>query len=239
MRKLITTCLILKCIIGFSQDNKEPILQVLGSAKVIIKPDLAVLNINASEIEETMALAVQELGDKSDFYTNLLKKLDFKQNDLKTTQFSVSKNRVYQNNRYVDSGYVASQKIRLEFKYKKETLKRILTELSNSQEEIDFSFDFKLSDELKSDVQDKILEYAVADSKKKAEKIASSADVKILRISKITYGGWGSGDGGMQQVERENRYPIAMASSADNTVFNFTPDDLLFRDTITVEWLIE
>jgi uncharacterized protein YggE len=239
MKKLIIACLILKCTIGFSQDNKEPILQVLGSAKVISKPDMAVLNINVSEIEESMALAVQELGDKSDFYTNLLKRLDFKQSDLKTTQFSVSKNRVYQNNRYVDSGYVASQKIRLEFDYKKETLKRILTELSNSEEEIDFSFDFLLSDKLKADVQNKILEYAVADSKNKAEKIASSAGVKILRISKIIYGGWGSGDGGMQQVERENRYPVAMASSSDNEVFNFTPDDLLFRDTITIEWLID
>ena len=240
MKYIISVTLLSISILTFAQEQKEPILAVTGSAKVVVKPDLSVLNISVSEIDKTMGKAVKKLGDKSDFYGKLLKKLDFKQEDLKTTKFSVSKNRVRRNNMYVDSGFVASQRIRVEFEYKKELLQKILTELSKSEQEINFNFNFSLSDSLKSEVQSKILEYAVNDANSKAAIIAESSGTELVKIIKITYGGWGSGDSGMEQVDRENRYPPAPAAARPgNGNFNFTPDDLLFRDTIKVEWLLK
>ncbi len=43
----------------------------------------------------------------------------------------------------------------------------------------------------------------------------------------------------MEQIEREHRYAAAAASSEDTKVYNFTPDDLLFRDDISIDWEIE
>ncbi len=55
----------------------------------------------------------------------------------------------------------------------------------------------------------------------------------------ITYGpSWGKNDG-MELIEQKHRYAAEAASNENFQSFNFTPDDLTFRDNITIEWSIE
>ena len=221
-----------------AQEENEALLQITGSARVAVKPDIGVLNIHVSEIKPKMNQAIEALGDKSNYYLNSLKKLDFAEKDIKTASFAVSKNRIYRNQEYVDSGYVASQDIRLEFKYDERMLSKILNEFAKSEQEINFSFVFKLSEELKDKVQEELIDLAVEDTKQKALNIAASSNLKLVKIKRITYGRWG-GDSGMEQIEREYRYAAAASGSSDIKVYNFTPDDLLFRDSISIDWEIE
>ena len=237
MRSILILVLILLSVVVRGQDKKESLLQIVGSARVIVKPDVGILNIRVSEVEPKMSGAIKTLGDKSNVYLDLLQKIGFSGKEIKTTKFAVSKNRVYRKNVYVDSGYVASQEIRLEFKYEQNTLSDILNSFSNTNEEADFSFDFKLSDSLKAMVQSQIIDLAVKDAKSKAGDIATSSNLKLIKISKISYGGWGR-DSGMEKIEREHQYAAA-ASGGSQRVFNFTPDDLIFRDTISIDWEIE
>ena len=159
--------------------------------------------------------------------------------DIKTTSVAGAKNRGYKNNEDIDSGYVASQNIRLEFVYDRKTLQKIVFEFSKSEKAIDFSFDFELSEQLKQKIQSQIIDFAVKDGNEKANGIAKAAGLKLVKINDITYGSFGR-DSGMELVEKRHTYAAAaMASEDDSQSFNFTPDDLIFRDSLTIIWIVE
>jgi uncharacterized protein YggE len=239
MKRLTTILLLILSITVYGQDKDKPTLNVTGVARVTVKPDLGVLNISVSEVKPKMGDAIKALGDKSNYYNDLLKKMGFNEKDVKTTSFTVSKNQIYKENEYIDSGYVASQNIRLEFVYDQITLQKIVFEFSKSDKPINFSFDFELSEELKQKVQAQIIDYAVKDGNEKAKGIAKAAGLKLVKISDITYGSWGR-ESGMDLVEKRHSYAAAaMASGDGSTSFNFTPDDLIFRDTLTIIWIVE
>jgi len=242
MKKFTTLFFLLTTFTSFGQilgqQPEQPTLSVTGSARVIVKPDLGVLNISVSAIKPKMNDAIKALGEKSNHYNSLLKKLGFNEKDIKTTSFAVSQNRVYRNNEYIDSGYVAFQNIRLEFTYSQQILQKIVGEFSKSEQPINFNFDFELSETLKQKVQTQIIDYAVKDGTEKAATMAKASKVKLVRIKYISYGSW-SNDDGMQLVERRHEYSASLASGDGGESFNFTPDDLTFRDSVTITWNIE
>jgi uncharacterized protein YggE len=239
MKKLTTIFLLILSLNVYSQEKEKPTLNVTGVARVNVKPDLGVLNISVSEVKPKMGDAIKGLGDKSNYYNELLKKMGFNEKEIKTTSFAVSKNRIYLNNEYIDSGYVASQNIRLEFVYDQKTLQKIVSEFSKSEKAIDFSFDFELSEKLKQKVQSQIIDLAVKDGNEKANGIAKAAGLKLVKINDITYGGFGR-DSGMELIEKRHIYAAEEMASGDKfQSFNFTPDDLVFRDTLTIIWIVE
>ncbi len=239
MKRLTIIFLLILSITTFGQEKEKPTLNVTGVARVTVKPDLGVLNISVSEVKPKMGDAIKELGDKSNYYNELLKKMGFQEKDIRTTNFEVSKNRIYKNNETIDSGYVASQNIRLEFVYDQKTLQKIVFEFSKSEKAIDFSFDFELSEQLKQKVQSQIIDFAVKDGNEKANGIAKAAGLKLVKINDITYGSFGR-DSGMELVEKKHTYAAAaIASGDDSQSFNFTPDDLIFRDALTIIWIVE
>jgi len=240
MKKITTILLLLisLTICGQGQQAEKPTLNVTGSARVSVKPDLGILNILVSEVKPKMTDAIKSLGEKSNYYNDLLKKIGFNEKDIKTTSFTVSKNSVYRNDRYIDSGYVASQTIRLEFIYNKQILQIIVSEFSKSEKPIDFNFDFELSEELKQKVQAQIIEIAVKDANAKASIMTKASNIKLVSIKTMTYGSWGRGSE-MELIERRQKYSAAATSGDEIQSFNFTPDDLIFRDTVTMEWIIE
>ena len=238
MKLPISLFLLLISITSFSQQKENPTITVIGIARMTVTPDLGTLNISVSEIRLQMGDAIKALEVKSNHYNELLKELGFSEKDIKTTSFSVNQYRVYREREYIDSGYIASQKIKLEFQYDQKTLQKILTEFSKSEKPIDFSFDFQLSEQLKQKVQSQILDYAVKDGNEKANLIAKSAGLKLLRIKDIAYGTWGR-DAGMQLVEKNRPYASYSAAGNDSRNINFTPDDLVLRDTVMLIWQIE
>lgn len=238
MKHLIFYILIISSIQLSAQEKKEAIIDVVGSAKVSVSPDIGVLNIRLSDIQPQMNEVVSSLGKKSNYYLELLQELGFKEEEIKTTNFSISKNRVYVKRQYVDSGYIASQSIKLEFTYDKKVLTKILNRFSKSKEQIDFSFNFKLSEELKKKVQLQIIENAIEDAKIKSKTIANSAELNLVKIKKIAYGHGTSSVNNMMKFTRESNY-AADLSNSDGATYNFTPNDIVMSDNVTVIWFVE
>lgn len=238
MKKLTSIVLLLLSMTSFAQgpSNEKPTISVSGSAKVSVKPDLGILNVFVSEIKPTMSEAVKSLGEKSNHYNGLLKKLGFNEKDIKTARFTVSKNIIYRDNRSVDSGYVASQAIRLEFAYSQPVLQKIVNEFSKSEKPVDFNFAFELSEALKQKSQAQVIEMAVRDADEKAGVIAKASRVKLAGIKNIVYGS-PIRDAGMQSMARVSNFDVAN-QAGEMQSFNFTPDDLVLRDTLTIEWFI-
>lgn len=241
MKKILILLFWLGAVAAFGQGQKaeKPVLTVMGTAQVSVTPDVGVLTISVSEIKPKMGDAIKTLGEATHYYVELLKRLDFQEKDIKTTSFAAAKNTVYRNNETIDSGYRASQNIRLEFVYSQPTLQKIVAELSKSEQSIDLSFSFELSETLKKKVQTRVIEIAVRDGNEKAATMAKGIKMKLVRLKSITYGVT-FGRGSMEQVQRKEAYLSTAASGAGGSPsYNFIPDDLTFQDDVSMEWIIE
>ena len=237
MKNLIFYILIVISIQVSAQEKKEAMIDVVGSAKISVRPDVGILNIRLSETKSKMNEAVTALSKKANYYLKVIEDLGFEKEKVKTTNFSISKNRVYVNRQYIDSGHIAAQNIKLEFPYNKKMLAKILDELSESKEQVDFSFSFKLSDKLKKDIQLQVIDKAINDANVKSKRIASAAEVNLVKIKKISYGHSGNVNSPMR-YSREASYASDLGNSGGKS-YNFTPDDIIISDNIKIIWIVE
>ena len=218
---------------SFAQENNDKqLLKVSGNSKTSVAPDVGVLNVNVNNIDMSASQAIVGLNNKTKEVYNKLASLGIKENDIKTINFSISENRVYRRDEYRDSGYVASQTVQVEFAAKKERISEILTAFSDTKTNFQLGFSFKLSDELKKKVKNDLIKDAITDAKEKANLIASSAGVKLMKITEINYG-----------VFNENiyqpMYDMASMAKSGNEIAGFTPQDIELNDRVIVMWEIE
>ena len=236
MKQLIILIFLSIPLATFSQNPTMPTIRVTGSAMIKVKPDLGVINIQISEIKQTMSEAIKALVEKSNVYADILQRIGIAEKDIKTTSFQISQNRLFKSNEHVDSGYIASQKIRIEFIYEQKLLQKIVGEFSNSESPIDFDIEFVLSEQLKSKVQSQVIESCVQDATLKANGISKASGLKLFKVLTITYGSWDQPKE-MEQVISTSVYN-ASGGAEGRTTFNFTPDELVFKDALTMEWAI-
>src|SRR5688572_13895961 len=113
MRQLTLLCFFF-CIslssFGKWDGNDKPILEVVGSATIKVRPDLGTLIISISNQNLSFGETVIGLNKKTkDISGQITKQIGFKEADLKTTDFTINKHTVYRKDERVDSGYVATQ----------------------------------------------------------------------------------------------------------------------------------
>lgn len=235
MRKIYTLAFLLFTLILTAQNEKTPkTLEVIGSAKVAVTPDIGVLNINISHIDSIFSNSIDGLNSKSQDINNQLKEIGFEQSAIRTNNFDVQKNTVYRDNKTIDSGYIARQQIDLEFKNNKNNITKILTQFSKSNTEFDLNFNFKLSDTLKDSVQKQIIELATKDAFKKAKLISEASNIKMEEVRKINYGN--NFDAGMRLFTDNNNLNEIVIRGTSSISDGFTPSDIIYTDNILVIW---
>jgi len=233
MKKLIPLLFFLLPILALAQHHAPTSqLEVTGTAQLAISPDTGVLNISLSHIEMQFGKAISGLEKKAADIRAQIEKIGFSRDDIMTDNFQVRKNTLYRNNRQVDSGYVATQQVHLEFKNTVGNLSKILTQFSESASEFDLNFSFKLSDPLKENVQDRLIKLAVEDAFKKAELISAASKTNLQKVIRIQYGN--SFNAGMRAESDMMNLKMASAMSE-----GFTPSDQLFSGSILVVWGLE
>jgi len=221
-------------MLAFAQDyKKEPALEVSGKSELKISPDLGVLSIQITQIDKEFRQTIVGINTKTKDVTRQLTTIGFKESDIKTTDFQITQNRIYRRDAFIDSGFIAIQNVEVEFNYQKETITKILTEFSKSKTDFKLNFDFKLSDSLKSRVQDQLIQLAVQDAKTKALVLATAAGVKLRKISNITYG--------LTNYEVMNQMDRGAfkTAGADDAIVGFAPKELTFADSVIMMWEFE
>ena len=214
-----------------AQDT-TPQLEVTGTAQLAIAPDTGVLNITLSHIEMQFGEAINGLNAKSEDIKAQIQKMGFKEEAIFTDNFQVRKNTLYRNNKQVDSGYVATQQLHLDFNNTVANIRKILDQFSAGATEFDLNFSFKLSDPLKDDVQERLIRLATEDAFKKAKVIADASGTSLKKVIRIQYG-------------NSNNAPIRteralMSFEADAMKSQgFTPSDLVYNAAILVVWSLE
>ncbi len=235
MNKIYSLLFFLITIISTAQnEDKSKTLEVVGFAKVSITPDVGILNININEIDMHFSQSINRLNTKLQDITNQLKKIGFEQSAIRTENFDVRKNTVYRNNKNIDSGYIATQQIHLEFKNDQNNITKILNQFANSSTEFNLNFNFKLSDSLKENVQKQIIKLATENAFSKAKLISEAAKIDIEKVSKINYGN--TYNAGMRIYNNDQGLNEIVLTGSRSKLEGFTPSDLVYTDNILVIW---
>lgn len=227
MMKMYLAILLMTGIV-FGQSNDRTI-EVKGTGNYKTMPDLGVLSVEASVVSEKFADAVKGLNAKTEKLTAQLQMIGFKKDEIKTADFSVAKNIVWENNSNSEKGYIARQNISVEFPNTKEKIGAIMTSFMNSENDVRFSFSFTLSDARESIVKDELLKRAVGDARARAEVIAAAAQQKLGNVKQILYGA------AMQRPVYQAAMYKTMSAENDRQT-GFDVKELSFSDEVTIVW---
>lgn len=217
------------------QTTQKPVISVNGTSKISIVPDMTEVNIHVSSLKMTMTEATKSVGDQTQQYLKILKQLGFKEEDVKTTHFSASKNRIYKQNGPIDSGYVVSQNLVLKFPYAQTTLQKVVARFSDTKDPVNFSISFFVSDALREKTEADLQAKAVLDARRKATNLSAAAGVKLTQVKAISYG---SESVGPIFYKSEMR-TMAMDGLDDGSNLRFSPQEIDLSESVTVSWYMD
>lgn len=237
MKKLLLVCILAAgTVFGQTdQTTSRPTVTVSGTSKVFVTPDMTELNIHVSALKMNMADATKTIGDQTQKYLKILKDLGFKETDVKTTNFSASKNRIYRESGPIDSGYVVSQNLTVKFGYSQSTLQKIVARFSEVKDPVDFNIGFFVSDALREKTEADLQGKAVGDARKKATNLSTAAGVKITTLKAIMYGA----DVSNPVYYKDMRMFANGEMASDGANLSFAPQEIELQESVTVVWFVE
>lgn len=207
-------------------------LTVYGESTTNIQPDEVVSRFHMEAMNLDYQRTVDNLGERSDQLLKTLRTLGYEPEDLKTSQFNVSKNYVYSNGVRKDSGYVATQILQLKFSYQPDNLIKLINTVSGSAADPQISFSFQLSDQKMKQVKENLISEAVRDARRKADIITDASDTHIQGIKEIKYGNLtGSAPPMYRMMEKSNESEPAYGG--------FNVEDLSFSESIEITYFIK
>ena len=221
-------------VFGQTDNASKPTITVNGAAKVSIVPDMTELNIHLSSVKMNMADATKAIGDQTQQFMKILKQLGFQEADVKTTNYSASKNRIYREHGPIDSGYVVSQNLTVKFAYSQATLQKIVARFAEAKDPVNFNISFYVSDALREKTEAELQTRAVTDARKKATNLSTAAGVKTGAVKSIIYG---SENAGVMYYKNEMR--MMADAGSDGADLRFAPQEVELQESVTLVWFIE
>jgi uncharacterized protein YggE len=237
MKKLYFTSFYLLLVIHvFAQSQKPPLVEVRGNASMQVPPDLAVITISFNSLDMAFNKAVKSVNDKNASLLKQLEKLGFKKTEIKSNSFNAGKNIFYRDHEPVDSGYIASQSVILEFKYDQQRVTKLVDAFIETTLELNFQFSFILSEEKLAEVRGKLIELSIQNAHERAAIIARQSKLTLGSIQHIQYGF--SEDYTLYQ-RLQYRVPPPLSAANDSGGFNdLTVQDIAVSDEVLISWLI-
>ncbi|MGY6743410.1 MAG: SIMPL domain-containing protein [Cecembia sp.] len=185
MKKILSVTIFVLLFLG-AQAQQLPVIEVEGLSEVSVLPDEALIYISLTEKAMTVADATNGLNKKTKSIEEALKKSGVKTYQFFAENYFVQVNRVFSRGTSRDSGFVASQNIRVRVSDIEKDLIKV-TETIHQTGNPGFSLSLNVSDNLKKQTEEHLLELAIEDAIKKAHIIAKSIGVEDIKVHKVVY----------------------------------------------------
>lgn len=209
-------------------------IEVMGNSEISIMPDEATIQINLREKALQVKDATNALNKKTKSIEDALKKTNLDNYRLTVDNYFVNVNRIYGRGTSRDSGYVASQTIKIKVMDTGADLIKI-TETLHQTTNMSFSIQFGISDKSKKEVESKLLTMALEDAVEKAKVIAGTLGLGEVKVHHVNY-----------VPESRNYFPVMrearamMASDAANyTEPTFNPEESKITGSVRVTFVFE
>ncbi|MEP0365893.1 MAG: SIMPL domain-containing protein [Cyclobacteriaceae bacterium] len=238
MNTIKTLVVMTLLITSYLTQAQTKTIEVGGSAEMKVAPDQSVLHINISAHKMEFGQAVEALSKKESKILKKIESLGYNSKKVKTQNFSVRENTIWRNGTRYDSGYIASQSMKLEFTNTTQRIAKILNTFSEGKTDAQISFSFKLSDELEDKMTEQLIEMAVKDAKTKAGLLAKYSEVTIKSVAKIIYN-TPQGNSAPVYGRMEMAMSDGLMSKSSGSSNGFQADDITLTDQVMIIYEIE
>lgn len=210
-------------------DMKIPLIEVEGYSEVKIAPDEAEFHIMLEEKSIKVEDAINALNAKTELLARRLKNVRIKDYKLIADNYSVNINRIYQKGTPKDSGYIATQQLRIVTNSNSEDLQKIVDAIKGSGD-MGFNLEFKVSEIAKRSLEDELLKQALLNAESRALLIARTLNIKSIRVHRV-----------LLANEQNNYYPrmeIMRAVADDNSTSQamLNPDEQKISKKVYVKY---
>lgn len=224
---------------------KKRTIRVTGKGQIAVSPDRILLEFSLKERKETYKEAVKASKQSVDEIRRVFVKSGLDGKRLKTESFQIRAVFEGETNKKkewvkVFKGYEYSHSLKIEFDLDHKLLGNILERISRCTFHPEFEIFYTVKD--KEAVKNTLLEYAVRDSKAKAEILAKAAGMKLGEIVSIDYS-WSEVElvhstygkllDSMRLCEEDEDYYCS------DEMMELEPDDIKASDTVTIIWELD
>jgi len=237
MKKIKYLILLFVVINTYSQTNNESQLIAEGISKIKVTPDLAVFRITATKENTIEKTAIKELNQEIQKLQNVLLKLGFTENNIKISEYNISKNN-YNNKNEI----TVKNTLIINFVLNNKLIEAFYQEIQNeSLEDLDIEFNTRISESLELYTRQKLVKSAIEKAKNNAENMALALNVKLNNIKKVSkYNIQDDSSSALKVDEVKFKKPlIAKADEIVNTSFDkFQVEEIDLEETITIVYEI-
>lgn len=209
-----------------------------GVAKKIVIPNEVIVNIYFKATDndrETVINKGQNLV--ANFVEDVLVKLNYDKNELKTRNFSINEEKKYneQTKKYEIDGYVFSQNAIFKMDYNNEIIEKFILQTSKLEQTIEMNFQFGLKN--KEIFEKELIQEAYEDAIKKASMLAVIAKKEIKdNISTELINKLNSNYISNSIYERN---ALQMVSHNNQYINSLYPEDIELYVSVSTKWIAE
>ncbi len=205
-------------------------IRVQGRAVVSGERDLVILRFSLNSKAMSYGTSLESMYKRVEMLRQELESVGVDRTKLKTSNLSVSPHFESVKDKYVFSGYVASQNMKLELPMDRQHLNQVLDGVTDSKSGAEMRISFGLRDE--SALRQRALEEAVANARKNAETLANAAGVKLGKLLQVDYG-WSEV---YFRSELEESSGLLIANQGASDAPNIEPEGARLEDSVTMIW---
>lgn len=177
----------------------HPQITVTGLARTLVTPTDVIISFTVKTLKDKANEALTENNRKMNALVDALKQLSITEDELATSGFSIQPqyDNIYVDSRYEQKfkGYLASQSLTVSTKKFELAGKLIDSAISSNDATLVNSVNFFVSESIKAQIKNDLIEKAVLDARKKANLALGVlnnevANVDTLSVNDFSDGGW-------------------------------------------------
>ena len=182
LRQIFIISLTLLSYCAFSQSKNSNELIAEGGAKIKVRPDIATFTLTIEKKDTVEKNAIKFLNIEIDALIKSLYKIGFTNRVIKIADYNVSSSE----NEQEKKRYTATNILKIEFGLDTKMIDAFYKEIQEaSLEDLDISFETKLSDSLEKVSRVNLVKLSIEDAKINANNICKALDIRILSVKQI------------------------------------------------------
>jgi len=161
--------------------TKSNLFTVSGTGEATAVPDTAMINLGVSKEASTVTAAQNQVNEIINKITDDLKKLGVKEEDIKTTNYSVNPNYDYTLGKRTPNGYTVNASIEIKIKPIEKANQAIDIATADGANQVG-GVNFVLNDSEQKELENEARIEAVKKAKEKAKSLANAAGIKLGKV---------------------------------------------------------
>jgi uncharacterized protein len=236
---LISTCVLLSCNI-FAQEFSS--LTVEGKAIIKEIPENILFSISLTSKDPNYSVCSDNIKKNSNNFQNELTSQGLDPKIIKTRGLNIEEETEYQNNTRKKIGYRGTVNLSIECPFSNNVLSTVMETIKKNPIQLTYTVNFVLSESQKQEIINYAVEKSIEDAKMKAEIIAKTANLELVRINSIKYSkdyfSYQTDNDVISLVDQRIRFNTPMLMVMPTTdEMTINQEELAVEKVVSVEWV--